>query len=82
MNYSNEVLIEHCYICFTTNIERDCYCERCDNLYCEDCSSIFTVHNQMDGNCCYICAEQNRKIKLDKTEIRLNKLKLWNLYIK
>jgi len=65
----------HCYICFGVTDE-DFLCDMCDEYYCEKCSYTFSLHYQHEGARCYYCADQNRRTKLTKEEIRDNKIKL------
>ena len=65
----------HCYICFQQT-EEDLLCDICDEYYCDDCSYTFSIHYQHQGVRCYSCADQSRRKKLTKEDIRNNKLKL------
>jgi hypothetical protein len=68
----------HCHICYTTNVEPDIMvCDRCGEVYCEDCSYTFTIHYQHQGARCFWCSEQKRLKPLTKETIRDNKLKLF-----
>lgn len=58
-----------CYICKSTNLEENWICDRCDQLYCEDCSYTFTLHYQFQGSRCYHCADQHRRNGLTKEEV-------------
>jgi hypothetical protein len=69
----------HCHHCYTTNVDKDSICDRCDEHYCWDCSYTFSIHYQHEGARCYYCADQARRTKLTKQEIRENKLLLLNL---
>jgi len=51
-------------------------CDRCEEIYCEDCSYTFSLHYQHQGSRCYHCADQSRRTKLDKRDITLNKVLL------
>jgi hypothetical protein len=66
----------HCYHCFTTIVDEDFICDTCEELYCEECSYTFSLHYQFQGSRCYSCADQSRRNRLTKEEIRDNKLKL------
>ena len=66
----------HCYICYTTNVDEDHICDRCEEHYCYDCSCTYNIHTQCDSNLCYTCADQFRKKSLTKSMIRDNKLLL------
>jgi hypothetical protein len=66
----------HCHICYSTNVDEDFICDKCDQYYCEDCSYTFSLHYQHEGARCYWCSDQNRKKPLTKQEIRHNKLLL------
>lgn len=66
----------HCYICYSTRVEADWICDRCEEIYCEECSYIFSLHYQHQGNRCHQCAGQYRNNHISKAEIRDNKLKL------
>ena len=70
----------HCHICYSTNVDEEFICERCDQYYCEDCAAIFNSISQIDYNCCYECSDGNRIKPLHKDEIRNNKLKLIALF--
>ena len=53
-----QIELKECNTC--TNNEKDSelnICERCENLYCEDCSSTYNQFSQIDYNCCSACAE-------------------------
>jgi hypothetical protein len=63
----------YCYICYR-GTESDFLCDRCDRYYCEQCSYTYTLHYQHQGTRCYSCADQNRLNKLNKIEIRDNKI--------
>jgi hypothetical protein len=63
----------YCYICYNRT-EPEFLCDRCDRYYCEQCSYQFTLHYQHQGCRCYSCADQHRLNKLNKTEIRDNKI--------
>jgi len=65
----------HCNICFGLTDE-DIICNKCDELYCYDCSSTYTIHNQIDYNCCYNCSDQTRRNKLTIEILRDNKLNM------
>lgn len=67
--------MKHCHICYTTEDELFT-CDECDELYCLDCSYIYTIHFQYEGSLCYYCSDQKRLTKLTKSDIRENKLKL------
>ena len=70
----------HCYICYSSNVEPDIMvCDTCDQIYCEDCSYTFSLHYQYQGARCYNCADQSRRIKLDKRDVKLNKIFLKSL---
>ncbi len=69
--------IEHCHICYSTDVEPDIMvCDICDEIYCEDCSYTFSLHYQHQGARCFSCADQGRLKPLTKEMIRENKLKL------
>lgn len=44
-----------CHICGDIN-EEEWICEKCDQVYCENCSADFTYHSPIDFNCCEDCA--------------------------
>lgn len=69
-------MTNYCWICYRFPIDINHLCDRCDNYYCEDCSYIFGIHYQHEGNRCYSCADQSRLKELTKEERRNNKLKL------
>jgi hypothetical protein len=67
--------MKHCHICY--KIENDIFtCDKCLELYCEDCSYTYTIHFQYEGCLCHWCSGQKRLKKLKKSDIRENKLKL------
>ena len=66
----------HCYICYTTNVDEEYVCDKCEEHYCGDCSCTYDIHTQCDSNLCYTCADQFRKKSLTKSMIRDNKLLL------
>lgn len=70
-------LIKHCYHCYSTRIDEDLICDRCDEYYCEDCSYTFSLHYQFTGSRCYYCADQSRRNGLTKQQRRDSKLELW-----
>ena len=58
LNIMTEQELKKRNIC--TNNEKDYelnICKRCENLYCEDCSSTYNQFSQIDYNCCSTCAE-------------------------
>lgn len=49
---------EKCSIC--GNSEKELFeCERCGELYCEDCKATYNQFSQIDYNCCENCANRN-----------------------
>jgi hypothetical protein len=54
--------IQECHICTNnkTNSELN-ECERCNNYYCEECSSTFNQFSQIDYNCCEKCSNTNHE---------------------
>lgn len=49
--------IKECHICINTENDTKLYeCEKCGELYCYKCSASFTIHSQIDYNCCEQCA--------------------------
>lgn len=64
----------HCHICYSTNIDEDFVCDRCEEYYCWDCSCTYDIHTQCDSNLCYECSDQRRRKPLTKDMIRDNKL--------
>lgn len=53
-------LPNECHICGATENDTELYkCERCDELYCEKCGTKYTLHNQIDYNCCSVCGYYN-----------------------
>ena len=66
----------HCYICYTTYLDEELVCDRCEEHYCWDCSCTYDIHTQCDSNLCYTCADHFRKKSLTKSMIRDNKLLL------
>lgn len=52
--------VKECHICTNTENDTEMYiCERCDNYYCYSCSASYTIHSQIDYNCCEQCANRN-----------------------
>ena len=69
--------MKHCHICYINEELDELYtCDRCEELYCLQCSYTYTYHYQYEGCLCYFCSEQSRVNKLTKEELRQNKLKL------
>ena len=66
----------HCYICYSTDVDEDYVCDRCEEHYCCDCSCTYNIHTQCDSNLCYECADHSRRKPLTKSMIRDNKLLL------
>ena len=66
--------MEYCYICYSTSVFTSC--ERCERLFCEECSAKITYHNFITHDCCLVCASQSHYPTLQK--IRDNKLKIIN----
>lgn len=65
--------MDYCNICYSSE---ECFvCERCDLLFCEECSTVFTLHNQIDFNCCISCSNNIHKFTSEST-IRSNKIDL------
>lgn len=54
--------MQECHICTNnqTNSELN-ECERCNNYYCEECSSTFNQFSQIDYNCCEKCSNTNHE---------------------
>ena len=69
-------MLIHCHICYTTNVDEDYVCDRCEEHYCWDCSCTYNIHNQCDSNLCYDCSDQSRRKPLTKDMIRENKINL------
>lgn len=69
-------MIEHCHICYSTDVEPEMVCDICGGIYCEDCSYTFTIHYQHQGARCYWCSDQKRRKSLDLNTIRENKIKI------
>lgn len=72
--------MNHCSICFIFPVDDNMICDLCDEHYCEDCSYTFTLHYQYQGSRCYQCSGQNRIKKLNKEDIRQNKIELTLIY--
>ena len=45
---------EYCHICEKNGSY--VRCKHCDEVFCEDCSAVYSEHNQIDYNCCKNCA--------------------------
>lgn len=67
--------MKYCYICYSLS-EDYMICDTCDNNYCDGCSYTYNLFYQHQGARCYICSEQTRLTKINKSQIRNNKLKL------
>lgn len=67
--------IDSCHICYVMTDELYT-CDKCDNLYCYDCSYTFTIHYQYEGSLCHWCSDQGRRKKLTREELRNNKIEL------
>ena len=65
-----------CYICYSTNVEEDHICDRCEEHYCYDCSCTYDIHTQYDSNLCYHCACHYRRKSLTRDMIRENKINI------
>ena len=52
-----ETNLEECHIC--GEITNCNICQRCDNYYCDECSSTYNQFTQIDYNCCELCANRN-----------------------
>ena len=63
----------YCYICHDIT-EEDFICDICDNYYCEECSYTYGLYYQFQGSRCYKCADQDRRNKITKNDIRNRKL--------
>lgn len=49
--------IIECHICTNTEEESEIYiCERCNNYFCDECSSSYDIFSQIDYSCCERCA--------------------------
>lgn len=68
--------MQHCYICYSSPVDEDFVCDRCENHYCEDCSYTYSLHYQFQGSRCHWCSDQPRLIKLTQAMVRSNKIKL------
>lgn len=44
----------NCHLC-GQKVDYESVCKKCENYYCEDCSVPFTIHTQIDFNCCENC---------------------------
>jgi hypothetical protein len=52
--FYDKVKKPECHCCgYETELEM--VCEKCDDFYCENCSAPFTIHTQIDYNCCESC---------------------------
>ena len=49
-----------CYICANKDI-MDGECEICNKFYCEEHKANYTIHNQIDFNCCKYCEEKRKE---------------------
>lgn len=63
----------YCYICYGIT-EPNMICDRCDNLYCDECSYSFTQHYQFHGARCFECSGQSRLNPLFKNIYRKNRI--------
>jgi hypothetical protein len=53
-----EEIFESCHVCGAQFVELY-KCERCDECYCDNCSSTFDQFSCIDYNCCKPCQERN-----------------------
>lgn len=49
---------DKCHCCDKEDVELY-ECERCGELYCDNCSSVYNQFTQIDYNCCKPCSERN-----------------------
>ena len=68
--------MKHCHICYSPVVEEDMVCDRCEEIYCHDCSYTFLLHYQYEGSLCFWCSDQDRRKPLTKNDIRENKIRL------
>jgi len=68
--------MKHCHICCSPDVEEDMACDRCEEIYCHDCSYTFSLHYQYEGSLCFWCSDQKRRNPLTKNDIRENKIRL------
>lgn len=68
--------MKHCHICYSPDVEEDMVCERCEEIYCEECAYTFSLHYQHEGCLCFWCSGQSRIRPLGPNEIRENKIRL------
>ena len=65
-----------CYICLGKDIFYDdnqpLICDVCDEYYCYDCSYTYTIHYQHEGMRCYHCANQSRRVPLNKRDYKID----------
>lgn len=50
---------EECHVCGKQDVELY-LCEKCEELFCDDCSAIYNQFTQIDYNCCETCANPTR----------------------
>jgi hypothetical protein len=43
------------------SVDEGWICERCNEIYCENCSATMTYHNTIDYSCCCNCSDQQHK---------------------
>ena len=48
----------NCDIC-ESEVNEVYMCENCNNNYCDDCSSVYNQHTQIDYNCCEPCSQRH-----------------------
>lgn len=63
----------YCEICNGLT-DTEWICDRCERYFCEDCSYIFSLHYQHEGNRCYQCSDQTRRRPLIP-DLRENSIK-------
>ena len=65
-----------CYICLSEDVWlEDDYpleCDACGEIFCYDCSYTYTIHYKHEGSRCYQCADQYRRVPLNKRDFKIN----------
>ena len=51
--------LPRCYYCDEITSE-EYLCEKCDELYCENCSAQATFYNNPEKSCCLSCQEMSK----------------------
>jgi len=58
MDTTQEVKQVVCEICEKT-VKEVYMCEKCEQMYCDNCGATYNAFTQIDYNCCKGCAKYN-----------------------